>query len=30
LYYQIVERYSPHVIASIFFGHTVSLKASLM
>ena len=25
LFYQIVERYSPHVISSIFFGHTVSL-----
>lgn len=22
LFYQIVERYSPHVIASVFFGHT--------
>jgi hypothetical protein len=22
LFYQIVERYSPHVIANIFFGHT--------
>ena len=22
LFYQIVDRYSPHVIANIFFGHT--------
>jgi hypothetical protein len=22
LFYQIVERYSPHVIANVFFGHT--------
>jgi 3',5'-cyclic AMP phosphodiesterase CpdA len=30
LFYQIVDRYSPHVIASIFFGHTVSSIACFL